>query len=37
MGYILAMTRLWEQLGGRIAVISATLPRPLADAAGGAP
>jgi len=30
LGFILAMTRLWEQLGGRIAVVSATLPRPLA-------
>jgi CRISPR-associated helicase Cas3/CRISPR-associated endonuclease Cas3-HD len=30
LGFILAMTRLWEQLGGRIAVISATLPDPLA-------
>ena len=29
LGFILAMTRFWEQLGGRIAVISATLPRPL--------
>ncbi|WP_214104950.1 CRISPR-associated helicase Cas3' [Acrocarpospora catenulata] len=26
LGYILAMGRLWERLGGRIAVLSATLP-----------
>jgi CRISPR-associated helicase Cas3/CRISPR-associated endonuclease Cas3-HD len=30
LGFILAMVRFWEQLGGRIAVLSATLPRPLA-------
>ncbi|MEV5412908.1 CRISPR-associated helicase Cas3' [Thermopolyspora sp. NPDC052614] len=31
LGYILAMTRLWERLGGRVAVLSATLPESLAD------
>lgn len=31
LGYILAMTRLWERLGGRVAVLSATLPEALAD------
>jgi CRISPR-associated helicase Cas3/CRISPR-associated endonuclease Cas3-HD len=30
LGFILAMARFWEQLGGRIAVLSATLPRLLA-------
>ena len=30
LGYILAMAGFWERLGGRIAVISATLPGPLA-------
>lgn len=30
LGYILAMAGFWEQLGGRIAVISATFPQPLA-------
>jgi CRISPR-associated helicase Cas3/CRISPR-associated endonuclease Cas3-HD len=30
LGYILAMAGFWEQLGGRIAVVSATLPGPLA-------
>lgn len=30
MGYILATVGLWERLGGRIAVVSATLPGPLA-------
>ncbi|MBB5136201.1 CRISPR-associated endonuclease/helicase Cas3 [Thermocatellispora tengchongensis] len=30
LGYILAMAHLWEQLGGRIAVLSATLPDALA-------
>lgn len=30
LGYILAMARFWEQLGGRIAVLSATLPQALA-------
>ncbi len=29
LGFIVAMARFWEQLGGRIAVISATLPGPL--------
>ena len=31
LGMILAMTRLWTRLGGRIAVMSATLPRTLAE------
>lgn len=31
LGMILAMIRLWERLGGRIAVLSATLPHALAD------
>jgi CRISPR-associated endonuclease/helicase Cas3 len=31
LGMILAMLRLWEDLGGRIAVLSATLPDRLAD------
>ncbi|QKW20545.1 CRISPR-associated helicase Cas3' [Kitasatospora sp. NA04385] len=31
LGYILAAARLWERLGGRIAVASATLPDALAD------
>ena len=31
LGYILATARLWERLGGRIAVVSATLPDVLAD------
>lgn len=31
LGIILAMVRLWEKLGGRIAVLSATLPQALAD------
>ncbi|MGH3916450.1 MAG: CRISPR-associated helicase Cas3', partial [Pseudonocardiaceae bacterium] len=31
LGMILAMLRLWEDLGGRIAVLSATLPEALAD------
>lgn len=31
LGYILASARLWERLGGRIAVLSATLPKALAD------
>jgi CRISPR-associated helicase Cas3/CRISPR-associated endonuclease Cas3-HD len=31
LGYILATARLWEHLGGRIAVLSATLPNALAD------
>lgn len=31
LGYILAMARLWERLGGRIAVLSATLPDALAE------
>jgi CRISPR-associated endonuclease/helicase Cas3 len=30
LGYLLASARLWEQLGGRIAVLSATLPAVLA-------
>nr|WP_055506815.1 CRISPR-associated helicase/endonuclease Cas3 [Nonomuraea pusilla] len=30
LGYILASARLWERLGGRIAVLSATLPTALA-------
>lgn len=30
LGFILAMAHFWEQLGGRIAVTSATLPQPLA-------
>ncbi|MFF3015482.1 CRISPR-associated helicase Cas3' [Streptomyces sp. NPDC057939] len=30
LGYILASARLWERLGGRVAVLSATLPRALA-------
>ncbi|WP_399094190.1 CRISPR-associated helicase Cas3' [Streptomyces sp. BBFR2] len=30
LGYILASARLWERLGGRIAVLSATLPKALA-------
>ncbi|GGO20248.1 CRISPR-associated helicase/endonuclease Cas3 [Microbispora rosea subsp. aerata] len=31
LGYILATARLWERLGGRIAVLSATLPEVLAQ------
>ncbi|MGW7315527.1 CRISPR-associated helicase Cas3' [Streptomyces sp. NPDC054865] len=31
LGYILASARLWERLGGRIAVLSATLPAALAS------
>jgi CRISPR-associated helicase Cas3/CRISPR-associated endonuclease Cas3-HD len=31
LGMILAMIRLWEKLGGRIAVLSATLPQALAE------
>lgn len=31
LGYILASARLWERLGGRIAVLSATLPDALAS------
>jgi CRISPR-associated endonuclease/helicase Cas3 len=31
LGYILASARLWERLGGRIAVMSATLPAVLAE------
>ncbi|MFE9427913.1 CRISPR-associated helicase Cas3' [Kitasatospora sp. NPDC006697] len=31
LGYLLAAVRLWKRLGGRIAVVSATLPEPLAD------
>ncbi|MGH3522024.1 MAG: CRISPR-associated helicase Cas3', partial [Mycobacterium sp.] len=31
LGMILAMLRLWEDLGGRLAVLSATLPDALAD------
>ncbi|SDG62516.1 CRISPR-associated endonuclease/helicase Cas3 [Sinosporangium album] len=31
LGYILAAARLWERLGGRIAVLSATLPDALAN------
>ncbi|MEV4010955.1 CRISPR-associated helicase Cas3' [Nonomuraea angiospora] len=31
LGYILAAAGLWEKLGGRIAVLSATLPEALAD------
>jgi CRISPR-associated endonuclease/helicase Cas3 len=31
LGYILAMMRLWERLGGRVAVLSATLPEALAE------
>ena len=35
LGYILAMAAFWEQLGGRIGVISATLPAPLAAMLAG--
>jgi len=31
LGYLLAMAGFWEQIGGRIAVISATFPQPLAE------
>ncbi|MDX3213987.1 CRISPR-associated helicase Cas3' [Streptomyces sp. ME02-6991-2B] len=31
LGFILASARLWEHLGGRIAVLSATLPKKLAE------
>jgi CRISPR-associated endonuclease/helicase Cas3 len=31
LGMILAMMRLWQQLGGRVAVLSATMPTVLAD------
>jgi CRISPR-associated endonuclease/helicase Cas3 len=31
LGYILATVRLWERLGGSVAVLSATLPNALAD------
>lgn len=31
LGYLLAMAGFWEQLGGRIAVISATFPQQLAE------
>ncbi|RFS86632.1 CRISPR-associated helicase Cas3' [Actinomadura spongiicola] len=31
LGYILASARLWERLGGRIAVVSATLPEMLSE------
>ncbi|MFC7216888.1 CRISPR-associated helicase Cas3' [Streptomyces polyrhachis] len=31
LGYILASARLWERLGGRVAVLSATLPHALAS------
>lgn len=31
LGMILAMVRLWDRLGGRIAILSATLPQVLAD------
>lgn len=31
LGYLLASAELWERLGGRIAVLSATLPESLAD------
>jgi CRISPR-associated helicase Cas3/CRISPR-associated endonuclease Cas3-HD len=31
LGFILAAARLWERLGGRIAVLSATLPEALAE------
>jgi CRISPR-associated helicase Cas3/CRISPR-associated endonuclease Cas3-HD len=31
LGYILAMAALWEKLGGRVAVLSATLPDALAE------
>jgi CRISPR-associated endonuclease/helicase Cas3 len=31
LGYILAMVQLWERLGGRVAVLSATLPNALAQ------
>ncbi|WP_211342765.1 CRISPR-associated helicase Cas3' [Actinomadura pelletieri] len=31
LGYILASARLWERLGGRIAVVSATLPEVLCE------
>jgi CRISPR-associated endonuclease/helicase Cas3 len=34
LGMLLAMLRLWEDLGGRIAVLSATLPDVLADLLG---
>lgn len=40
LGYILAMVRLWKRLGGRVGVLSATLPDALAEllreALGGA-
>jgi len=31
LGFILAAARMWERLGGRVAVLSATLPRALCD------
>ncbi|WP_255954589.1 CRISPR-associated helicase Cas3' [Streptomyces odontomachi] len=31
LGYLLASARLWERLGGRVAVLSATLPTVMAD------
>jgi CRISPR-associated helicase Cas3/CRISPR-associated endonuclease Cas3-HD len=31
LGYILATARLWERLGGRVAILSATLPEELAN------
>lgn len=31
LGFILASTRMWERLGGRVAVLSATLPQALID------
>ncbi|GAB3119615.1 CRISPR-associated helicase/endonuclease Cas3 [Streptomyces calidiresistens] len=34
LGYVLAMAGLWKKLGGRVAVLSATLPDALADAVG---
>ncbi len=36
LGYILASARLWEQLGCRVAVLSATLPTALAEQVGEA-
>ena len=36
LGYVLAMARLWERLGGRVAVLSATLTDMLADLFRGA-
>jgi CRISPR-associated endonuclease/helicase Cas3 len=36
LGFILAMVALWKQLGGRVAVLSATLPGALADLLGDA-